>query len=599
MAVLYFGARLFDQRTPPLNALAAAAALLTIADPLAVVDPAFLLTYGATLAILVIVPAIDLSRVPRPLAGMAAVANASVAAELVLFPIGALFFARVTLAGLALNFLAIPLMSIAQIAGMAVLPLDVINPHAAMAAGWLAHLGAAVLIESAALIRFVPAIAWRVAVPSAAALAIYYLALAVAWAAGFRGRSGRAVHGPRAAARTIGAAARTAAGRGLRRLRRGAALATAAAGLWIALDPRTFLVRGDGRLHATFIDVGQGDAALIVFPNGGTLLVDAGGLGFSSSFDIGDRVVAPVVRSLGFRRLDRLALTHGDPDHIGGAPAIVREFRPAEVWEGIPVPRSDPLTALRRQAQQQGARWSNVHDGDRVIVDGVEVVARHPQPEDWERQKVRNDDSLVLELRWREVSIVLTGDIGRVPEQRIAEAFAPARLRVVKVPHHGSLTSSSAGFVHALRPTVAVVSAGRSNHFGHPAPEVLARYEAAGAAVYRTDRDGAVSIATDGHSLTVATFGGEGRVFPELHAAKARRGTKKPRRLVDTKFGRKDATKARRHEEMGKQDATEGELQPVHHAQLLGYLRASRLRAGLLANFNVPVLRDGIKRIVP
>src|SRR5439155_7056137 len=143
---------------------------------------------------------------------------------------------------------------------------------------------------------------------------------------------------------------------------------------------------------------------------------DAGGLGFASSFDIGDRVVAPVLRDAAVRRLDYLVLTHGDPDHIGGAPAIVREFRPREVWEGIPVPRSEPLTALRMAAQASGARWANVYAGDHVTVDGIDVTALHPPPADWERQKVRNDDSLVLDVRWRDVSLLFTGDIGKVPE---------------------------------------------------------------------------------------------------------------------------------------------------------------------------------------
>jgi competence protein ComEC len=104
------------------------------------------------------------------------------------------------------------------------------------------------------------------------------------------------------------------------------------------------------------------------------------------------------------------------------------------------------------------------------------------------------------------VSVVLTGDAGKAVERDIVASFAPARLRVVKIPHHGSLTSSTPEFVAALRPHVAIVSAGRANHFGHPVPEVLDRYRAAGAEVFRTDRDGAVTVDTDGDSLSVRTF---------------------------------------------------------------------------------------------
>ena len=503
MAVVYFGARAFDQRSPPLNALALVAALLAASDPLSVVDPAFVLTFGATLAILAIVPVMTarnaerdgraettsysaasaVSRlivvISRPLAAIFA---ASAAAEAMLFPVGALAFSRVTFAGLGLNFLAIPLMGVAQIAGMAVVPAAIVSPRLAAVAGWAAHLGAAGLVRSADLVRFAPGLTYRVAPPSWIAVSIYYGAAALWWTL----RRSSTVFG-----------------------RRASALLAVGAALWILVDPRTLIARrGDGMLHVTFIDVGQGDSAFVVFPRGSTLLVDAGGLASSSSFDIGDRVVAPVVRDAGFRRLDYVALTHGDPDHIGGAGSILREFRPREVWEGIPVPRFEPLTALRLATQAAGARWANVHAGDRLVSGDVEIVARHPTVEDWERQKVRNDDSIVLELRWREVSVVLTGDIGKAVERTVASAIPPARLRIIKVPHHGSLTSSTPAFLNALRPQIAVVSAGRSNHFGHPVPEVLDRYRSVGAEVFRTDQDGAVMVESDGHSFDVRTFTG-------------------------------------------------------------------------------------------
>jgi competence protein ComEC len=136
------------------------------------------------------------------------------------------------------------------------------------------------------------------------------------------------------------------------------------------------------------------------------------------------------------------------------------------------------------------------------------VVARHPRAADWERQKVRNDDSMVLELRWRNLSVLLTGDIGRSVEREIGPSIPAARLRVLKIPHHGSLTSSAPEFVNAVRPQIAVVSAGRSNHFGHPVPEVLERYTAIGAEIFRTDRDGAVTVDSDGYSIDVRTFTG-------------------------------------------------------------------------------------------
>jgi competence protein ComEC len=224
-------------------------------------------------------------------------------------------------------------------------------------------------------------------------------------------------------------------------------------------------------------------------------------------------------------------LTHGDPDHIGGAPSILAEFRPREVWEGIPVPRFEPLTALRAQAAAAGCRWANVYGVDRVAIDGVDVRAVHPDAAEWERQKVRNDDSIVLDVRWRDVSILLTGDIGKPAEQTLGQVVAPAPIRVIKVPHHGSLTSSTEAFLGAATPSVAVFSAGRANHFGHPAPAVVERYKSIGAQIFRTDRDGAVMVETDGYSIAARTLTGRQLVLTSasLHHedTKNTEGTKK------------------------------------------------------------------------
>jgi len=421
---------------------------------------------------------------------------ASAAAEALLFPVGAAIFSRVTFAGLGLNFLAIPLMGVAQIAGMVVVPLSAVSRQAALAAGWVAHAGAAGLVKSATLVDRTPMLTYRLAPPFWAAIAVYYVALAVVWTL------------CRRRATITGSAEAPSA----RAARRAAAIVAACAAIWILIDPRSLVAaRGDGRLHITFLDVGQGDSIFVTFPRGRSMLVDTGGLSSSSSFDIGDRVVAPVMREAGIRRLDYLVLTHGDPDHIGGAPSILREFRPREVWEGIPEPRFEPLTALRMAGQASGARWANVYAGDGTEVDGVQVTARHPTPADWERQRVRNDDSIVLELRWRDVSVLLTGDIGKVAERAVALTLSPSRLRILKIPHHGSLTSSTREFLDTVRPQVAVVSAGRSNHFGHPVPEVIDRYREIGAELFRTDQDGAVMVDIDGYSIDVHSFTGRKR----------------------------------------------------------------------------------------
>jgi competence protein ComEC len=134
------------------------------------------------------------------------------------------------------------------------------------------------------------------------------------------------------------------------------------------------------------------------------------------------------------------------------------------------------------------------------------VRVLHPKAPDWERQRVRNDDSLVLEIRHGDVAILMTGDIGAGVERSIVPSLTPARVRILKVAHHGSRTSTSQALLDAWKPQIAIVSCGRGNPFGHPAPEVLQRLAASGVRIYRTDHDGQITIETDGRTLTVRTY---------------------------------------------------------------------------------------------
>lgn len=534
MACVYFVGRAWDMRGPPFQSLVLAAGVLCLADPLSIADPASLLTFGATLAIVAVAPMVPQERIPRVLRPAVNMFAASLAVELLLLPVAASYFWRVTFAGLALNFAAIPLMAVAQFAGMGVVPLHAVWPAASHFVGWVAFVGAEGLVRTADAVSYAPWSTWRVPPPSTLAVVVYYTALVTAWVVA-RKPSQPAVRQsyltdppdqPDAhQARLPGLPAPSVAPRLRPMLMLGglaeasaeavsvafrapvvASVCAVAAGCVIVAPTALRATHGDGLLHVTFIDVGQGDAALVRFPRGSSMLIDTGGLTGTATFDIGERVVMPVLWNAGVYRLDVLALTHGDADHAGGAPTVLREFRPSEAWEGVPVPPHPLLTRLRETTQAQRTRWTTLQRGDRTSVDGVEVRVVHPPPPDWERQDVRNDDSIVLELRWREVSFVFTGDIGRDTEREIASMFEPARLRVLKVPHHGSITSSSESFVRALKPNVAVISVGRSNTFGHPSPAVLERYAAAGTAVHRTDTCGAVLVETDGTTLLLNRF---------------------------------------------------------------------------------------------
>ena len=489
VAVLYLSARLLDHRAPPLNSLAAAAALLVAAAPLVMFDAGFVLSFGAAAALLIGVPRVvswvrahSLARdraCPRWLLGLTAMLAATLSAEIALLPVAASWFSRVTFAGFVLNLAAIPLMTVAQMAGIATVSLSALWTWGADRAGDLAWLAAAGLVESARAVELARWLVLRVPAPAAVVVVTYYAAW-VAWLAAPRRPS----------------------------LRRAALMVVALTAAVMVIAPRA--PQGwwkAARLRVTFLDVAQGDATLVQFPGGGSLLVDAGG-SHEGRFDIGGRIVAPALWRLGVRRLDYLAITHPDPDHAGGAAAIVRDFQPRAIWEGVPVPRDEMRQQLVADAQMRGIEWRVLQTGDRMRVGEVEIVTLHPPPPDWERQDARNDDSLVLDVRYGEVSILLTGDIGFEIERRLGAVLTPAALRVVKAPHHGSATSSSFDLIDAARPALVVISAGRGNPFGHPAASVLERYRAAGVPVLRTDLEGAITVETDGRSIEIVTWTG-------------------------------------------------------------------------------------------
>jgi competence protein ComEC len=493
MAMAYLGARLWDHQTPPVNAAAVAGAAILCVTPLAIVDAGFALTFGATAGILLGTrPLLDAIGHARWIRAPLLLLAASICAEAMLLPVSAVVFSRVTFAGLVLNFAAIPLMTLVQIAAMVTVGLSALGSRVIVMPGYIAHLAVRGLVDSARLIDVLPWLVRRVPSPAPAVVVAYYVGIVVWYFARTRAGCGSGRVSVWRTARTVAGAT------------------TVVAGVCIvAGQPAARPGARVSSLQVTFLDVGQGDAALVRFPNGRTLLVDSGGVA-GGNFDIGTRVVVPALWALGLRHLDYLAITHGDPDHLGGAPAVLRDLRPRELWEGTPVPPHEPMKLLRQGADAAGAAWRTLQAGDRVAFGGAALSVWHPPPPDWERQRVRDDDSLVLEVVFRQVSVLLTGDIGLEVERNLAPRLAASPVRILKVPHHGSGTSSSAAFLRAARPTVAVISAGRGNPYGHPVASVVQRYRDAGAAIFRTDEDGAITLETDGRTVWIRTFTGRG-----------------------------------------------------------------------------------------
>ncbi len=272
------------------------------------------------------------------------------------------------------------------------------------------------------------------------------------------------------------------------------------------------------KLEATVLDVGQGDSIFIAFPNGRTMLIDGGGLsaaehigGYQTGFDVGEQVVSPYLWSRGLKKLDVVLFTHADHDHIDGLRAVLDNFRVGQLWVG----RDEDRPAyhhLLAQARAHGVAIVHVAQGTNFDWDGTDGQILWPSAADAsdEAPEGANNESVVLRIADNSVHFLLTGDAERQVEDALTEEHEPLQSDFLKVPHHGSKTSSTPEFLDAVMPRVAVVSLGEGNPYGHPNPATVQRYAAKGIPFFRTDVNGAVTVSTDGHTLLTQVFASSG-----------------------------------------------------------------------------------------
>ncbi|MBN2358017.1 MAG: ComEC/Rec2 family competence protein, partial [Deltaproteobacteria bacterium] len=452
----------------------------------------FVLSFGAVASMIYGAPRLmelafgEAARDPHdPRVRLAAALAATLAAGLISMPLGALYFGRLAPYSLLANLFVVPAASL----GLPVAIGSVLGGCALSAAGGaLGWLGVELIQGGAAIVvalRDVSAFFARwpgalVDVQPPSPLAVGLL--------------------------LAGAAVLIARRRGWRW--RGAGLAALVGGVVLALAPE---VRWGDRLWLYFLPVGQGDATLLVTPAGRALLVDTAGSPLPER-DPGLEVVLPALRDLGIDRLEAVVVSHPDFDHYGGLRSVVTELCPAEVW-ATDLSDAEPAWGELQQALDRCGSARRYFDQAHrsVDLDGVTVEVLHPLvaagsgPRHWP-EFGKNDNSLVLRLRYGERSFLLPGDLGELGEASLIDSRALAPVDLLKCGHHGSGHSSTAEWLQALRPRHAVISAGYANRFGHPAPVVIERLAAVGARVWRTDRQGRIEVSTDGRDLEITAF---------------------------------------------------------------------------------------------
>jgi competence protein ComEC len=263
------------------------------------------------------------------------------------------------------------------------------------------------------------------------------------------------------------------------------------------------------------IDVGQGDSLLLITPDGKTLLVDGGGFGGGPNqapqdFDIGEEVVSAALWSRGIRHLDAVALSHAHSDHMGGLPAVLRNFHPDELWVGNN-PRFGAYDALLDEAANLHVCVRSFRAGDALSFGATQIRVLAPFADYRPGIEPSNNDSLVLHMTYGATSVMLEGD-AEAPIEDAMLAEPGLKSTLLKVGHHGSITSTRPEFLARVAPQWAVISCGLHNRYGHPRQEVLAELQEAHIRTYRTDINGATCFLLNGKSVQLEPLCGQGQL---------------------------------------------------------------------------------------
>ncbi len=494
MIIVYLVSILIDRPRNLYHTLALAALIITLIDPASLLEPSFQLSFTAVLAILYLTP--KFSRfvkrdelIPMKQEGLVQWLSSwsrtlllvSLAAIIGTGPFIAYHFNRFSPTGLISNFLVIPLLGFFAIptglfsSFISLVSTDLALPFIRIAS-WVVEL----VVSMIHLLASLPGVSFHVATPTVFEIALVYAFIAVV--TNLRRSFFCKIALPVILCFGIGDV-----------------------GYWV------IKTHFNKTLKITHLDVGQGDSALIEFPGGKRALIDGGGF-YDDSFDVGKNVIAPFLWKKKIQKIDYLVLTHPDPDHLNGLKFVARNFRVEELWDSGQMSNSPFFLEFMTIVKQKGIRRISLFRGDDPrVINGVVIQPLHPRRDAHrdlaETQKLTpNNRSLVLKLILANQAVLFTGDIEKEAEAELIASGVDLRSRVIKAPHHGSLTSSTVPFLERVQPEIALFSGRPRRFYRLPNKRVLERYERLGARVLRTDLHGAITIETDGNDLTIRTF---------------------------------------------------------------------------------------------
>ncbi len=470
MASLFLLGKLISADTNLLNTLSLSALVLLVLNPFSLEDVGFQLTFLATLSLVLFFKPIFnfLPKLPLRISEMTALSLAAVAGTM---PIIISNFNRVTFASLILNLPEAPLMGLIMAVGYIYLAVNSLLP----AAGHLLSLALKFLLKLfswiAAWLEPLDSLSYRLPGPPTLVIIGFYLfLLLLLFKPRFR----------------------------LQKLITAAGLAV----FFLIMITYPFRPRGD-RLTVTFLDVGQGDSAVVEFPGRQVMVIDAGGF-IQSSLDPGESLVSPYLWHRGYKKIDYLVCSHFHPDHAGGLPALARNFWVGEFW--FPEEQGSQLQdeIIRALSRKTGKR--TLRAGFSQTIGGCRVEVLYPDEQARILFRPGNDLSAVIKIGCGEQSFLFAADITSPAEEYLISRQAEKLgATVLKVPHHGSRSSTSPGFLEKVSPRWAVITAGRNNIYGFPDRQVLERLEAAGVEILRTDRDGAARFEQGKAGLVIKT----------------------------------------------------------------------------------------------